>query len=398
MLNRFHAAAAYRAADNINVCREGCFRMQFSFTDEQEDFRGILRRFLNSRSPTTEVRKLMATEAGYDRVNWKKLNEELGLTAVHIPEEYGGQGFGCVELGIVLEEMGRALLCAPYFSSVVLGATAILNAGTDAQKRKLLPAIATGDTIATFAFTEDNGAWDSSGVTMTATGNKLNGTKSFVVDGHTADLIVVLARQPGTTGDKGLSMFTVRGDAPGLKRTPLKTMDETRKLARLEFKDVESELLGEAGQAAEPFARTMTQAIICLSNEMAGGADKLRETTLEYVQMRMQFGRPLAAFQSMKHKQADMLVEVETAKAAAYYAAAAFDAKGNDLLEAASLAKAAVSDTYVQTAIHAIQCRGGIGFTWDEDTHLWFKRAKSSEVFLGDANHHREKMMQRWAA
>src|SRR5215207_4221428 len=155
--------------------------MQFSFTNEQEEFRGILRRMLGARSPTTEVRKLMDTEAGFDRATWTKLNQELGLTAVHIPEEYGGQGFGCVELGIVLEEMGRALVCAPYFSSVVLGATAILNAGTDAQKRKLLPPIAAGDTIATLAFTEDNGLWDSSGVALTATGTKLNGTKSFVV-------------------------------------------------------------------------------------------------------------------------------------------------------------------------------------------------------------------------
>jgi alkylation response protein AidB-like acyl-CoA dehydrogenase len=372
--------------------------MQFSFTDEQEDFRGILRRFFTARSPSTEVRKLMATDTGWDRDGWKKLNQELGLTAVHIPEEYGGQGFGCVELGIVLEEMGRALVCAPYFSSVVLGATAILNAGTDAQKRKLLPPIAAGDTIATLAFTEDNGLWDSSGVALTATGNKLNGTKSFVIDGHTADLIVVLARQPGTTGDNGLSFYTVRGDAPGLKRTRLKSMDDTRKLARLEFKDVEGELLGEAGKGAVPFARTMTQAVICLANEMAGGADKLRETTLEYVQMRMQFGRPLAAFQSMKHKQADMLLEVETAKSSAYYAAAAFDASADDLALATALAKAAASDTYLQTGIHAIQCRGGIGFTWDEDTHLWFKRAKSSEVFLGDANYHRELMMRQLAA
>lgn len=372
--------------------------MQFSFTNEQEDFRGILRRFFGARSPASEVRKLMATDTGWDRETWKKLNQELGLTAVHIPEEYGGQGFGCVELGIVMEEMGRVLLCAPYFSSVVLAATAILNAGTDAQKRKLLPAIAAGDTIAALAFTEDNGLWDNTGVTLTATGNKLTGTKSFVVDGHTADLIVVLARQPGTSGDDGLSLYAVRGDAPGLKRTQLNSMDATRKLARLEFKDVEGELLGEAGKAAEPFAKTMTQAVICLANEMAGGADKLRETTLEYVQMRMQFGRPLAAFQSMKHKQADMLVEVETLKSAAYYAAAAFDANAPDLLAAASLVKAAASDTYLQTGIHAIQCRGGIGFTWDEDTHLWFKRAKSSEIFLGDANHHRELMMQRWAA
>jgi alkylation response protein AidB-like acyl-CoA dehydrogenase len=372
--------------------------MQFSFTNEQEDFRGILRRFFGARSPSTEVRKLMETEAGFDREAWKKLNQELGLTAVHIPEEYGGQGFGYVELGIVLEEMGRVLLCAPYFSSVVLGATAILNAGTDAQKRKLLPAIAAGDTTATLAFTEDNGRWDTSGVAMTVSGNKLNGVKTFVVDGHTADLIVVLARQAGTSGDTGLSLYAVRGDAAGLKRTPLKSMDATRKLARLEFKDVEGELLGEAGKAAEPFAKTITQAVICLANEMAGGADKLRETTLEYVQMRMQFGRPIAAFQSMKHKQADMLVEVETAKSAAYYAAAALDANAPDLLAAASLAKASASDTYMQTAIHAVQCRGGIGFTWDEDTHLWYKRAKSSEVFLGDATHHRELMMQHWAA
>jgi alkylation response protein AidB-like acyl-CoA dehydrogenase len=372
--------------------------MQFSFTNEQEDFRGILRRFFTARSPTTEVRKLMATDNGWDRDNWKKLNQELGLTAVHIPEAYGGQGFGCVELGIVLEEMGRALLCAPYFSSVVLGATAILNAGTDAQKRKLLPSIAAGDTIATLAFTEDNGLWDATGVTMTATGNKLTGTKSFVIDGHTADLIVVVARQPGTSGENGLSFFTLRGDAPGLKRTQLKTMDATRKMARLEFKDVEGELLGEAGKGGDAFAKTITQATICLTNEMAGGADRLRETTLEYAQMRMQFGRPIASFQSMKHKQADMLVEVETAKSAAYYAAAAFDDNAKDLLAVTSLAKAHASDTYMQTAIHAIQCRGGIGFTWDEDTHLWYKRAKSSEVYLGDATYHRELMMQRWAA
>ncbi|MEZ5766005.1 MAG: acyl-CoA dehydrogenase family protein [Xanthobacteraceae bacterium] len=293
--------------------------MQFSFTNEQEDFRAILRRFFSTRSPTSEVRKLMETEAGFDRDGWKKLNQELGLTAVHIPEEYDGQGFGCVELAIVLEEMGRALVCAPYFSSVVLGATAILNAGTDAQKRKLLPGIASGDATATLAFTEDSGQWDGASVTMAATeangGWKLNGTKSFVVDGHTADLIVVLARLPGSTGRDGLTLFTVRGDAAGLKRTPLKTMDPTRKLARLQFDNVEAELLGEAGKAAAPFDKTMTLAVVCLANEMAGGADQLREAALDYAKMRMQFGRPIASFQSMKYKQADMLVDVELAKA-----------------------------------------------------------------------------------
>ena len=376
--------------------------MQFSFTNEQEDFRAILRRFFSTRSPTSEVRKLMETEAGFDRDGWKKLNQELGLTAVHIPEEYDGQGFGCVELAIVLEEMGRALVCAPYFSSVVLGATAILNAGTDAQKRKLLPGIASGDATATLAFTEDSGQWDGASVTMTATeangGWKLNGTKSFVVDGHTADLIVVLARLPGSTGRDGLTLFTVRGDAAGLKRTPLKTMDPTRKLARLQFDNVAAELLGEAGKAAAPFDKTMTLAVVCLANEMAGGADQLREAALDYAKMRMQFGRPIASFQSMKHKQADMLVDVELAKASAYYAAAALDAGDAELLAIASLAKANSSEAYMQTAIHAVQVRGGIGFTWDDDTHLWFKRAKSSEIFLGDAAHHREVMMQHMAS
>src|SRR5437868_9110661 len=174
------------------IKNSGRRRMQFSFTNEQRDFRAILRRFFTARSPSTEIRRLMDTEHGWERESWRKLNQELGLAGVHIPEAYGGQGFGCVELGIVLEEMGRALVCAPYFASVVLGATAILNAGTDAQKRKLLPSIAAGDTIATLAFTEDNGLWDASGITMTANGNKLTGTKSFVIDGQTADLIVVV--------------------------------------------------------------------------------------------------------------------------------------------------------------------------------------------------------------
>ena len=183
-----------------------------------------------------------------------------------------------------------------------------------------------------------------------------------------------------------------------MTRKALKVLDPTRKLARLTFDKVEARLLGEAGKAAEPFAKTMTQAVVCLANEMAGGADKLRETSLEYVKLRMQFGRAIASFQSMKHKHADMLIDVESAKSTAYYAAAAFDDNAKDLLAVASLAKAYCADTYMQTAIHAIQVRGGIGFTWDEDTHLWFKRAKSSEVFLGDPTYHRELMLQHWAS
>ena len=349
----------------------------------------------------------METEAGWEREGWRAMNAEMGLSAVRIPEAYGGHGFGFGEHCIVLEEMGRALLCAPYFATTVLAAGAILNAGTEAQKQALLPGIAAGDTVATLASAEDggrsNGAhWDGAATTMVATpagtGYRLDGHKSFVMDGHTADLIVVLARAPGSTGEDGLSLFTVDGNAAGLTRRALKTMDPTRKLARLEFDGVAATLLGEAGGAAAPFRRTMAEAAICLANEMAGGAERLREDALAYAMMRMQFGRPIASFQSMKHKAADMLLDVELTKSAAYFAAAALDDGDEDVLATASLAKASASETYTQIAIHAVQIHGGIGFTWDNDTHLWFKRAKSSEVLFGDANHHREQMMRHWAA
>ena len=379
--------------------------MNFNFTEEQQEFRLVLRRFLEDKSPTTEVRRLMETDEGCDPEVWRQVCQDLGLTGVHIPEAYGGQGYGFVELGIVLEEMGRALLCAPYFASTVLAATAILNAGTEEQKVTYLPPIAAGDVIATLAFTEDNGRWDNEGVEMTATPSgdgtsgdsySLNGTKSFVLDGATASQIVVLARKPGSTGDVGLSLFMVAADADGLDCRKLKSMDPTRKLARLEFKNVSAALIGEEGGAAVPFGRTIDQAAVCLANEMVGGADKLRETAVDYTLLRVQFGRAIGSFQAIKHKAADMLLEVESAKSAAYYAAEALDDDAEDWPAVASLAKACASDTYMQTAIVTTQMHGGIGFTWDNDTHLWFKRAKSSEAFLGDSHHHRELMMQRW--
>jgi alkylation response protein AidB-like acyl-CoA dehydrogenase len=361
--------------------------MRFSFSAEQEEFRETLRRALEARSPTKEVRRLMATDAGFERDGWQRLNQELGLTGIHIPEAYGGQGFGFGELGIVLEEMGRNLLCAPYFSTV-LAATAILNAGTEEQKKALLPGIADGSVTATLAFQEENGSLDADGIALTAAGNKLDGTKSFVLDGHTADLIVVVARGP--------AFYTVAGNAAGLTRRKLKTMDETRKLAHLTFKGVEAQPLGTSDMGGAAFTKTLQQAYICLANEMVGGADRLREDALAYVMMRMQFGRSIASFQTTKNKAADMLADVELAKSAAYYAAAALDEGDDDIAALASLAKASAAEASLQTAIHAVQMHGGIGFTWDNDTHLWFKRAKSSEILFGDANQHREKMMQAW--
>ncbi|MGH6955179.1 MAG: acyl-CoA dehydrogenase family protein [Caulobacteraceae bacterium] len=374
--------------------------MQFAFTPEQIEFRQVLRRFFDETSPPKVVRRLMESETGWDVGQWRDMNDKLGLCGVHVPEEYGGQGFGFVELGIVLEEMGRALVCAPYFASTVLATTAILNGASDAQKLALLPPLVAGERVATLAFTEPSGRWDAAGTEAVAAETngrwRIDGVKSFVLDGAVADLIVVLARAPGSSGEEGLSLFAVKGGATGLTRKPLKSLDPTRRIARLEFVGVDAELLGAPGAAAAPFEKTLAQAATCLANEMVGGAERLRESALDYARLRMQFGRPIASFQSMKHKQADMLLEVELAKSAAYMAAQAAAEDDEEAPALASLAKAAASEAYLQMAIHAIQIHGGIGFTWENDTHLWFKRAKSSEVFLGDPAWRREQMLQAW--
>ena len=369
--------------------------MKFGFSEEQEAFRDVLRRYFEDRSPTTEVRRLMATDQGWEREGWDRMNSELGLAAIAIPEAYGGQGFGLAEQCIALEEMGRALVCSPYFATAVLAASAIEFAGSEQQKKTLLPGIASGETVATLAFCEDDGRWDVEGVALEAhSDGTLHGTKSYVLDGQAADLVVVLARAPGTTGTDGLSLHLVRGDAAGLERRALQSIDETRRIARLAFDGVEAEPLPGAGAPA--MEQVLARAAICLANEMVGGAERLRADALDYVGMRMQFGRSIASFQVTKHKAADMLLDVELARSAAYYAAAAHDEADDGVIALASLAKAGAGEAYMQTAIHAVQMHGGIGFTWDNDTHLWFKRAKVSEVFLGSSAEHRERLVAHW--
>ena len=372
--------------------------MRFGFTDEQAQFRVVVRRFMRDRSPASDVRRQMASVDGYDRAVWQRLTRELGLTGIHVPEQYGGQGFGFVELGIVLEEMGRALFCAPFFATAVLATQALLNGATDAQKRALLPAIAVGERIATLAWVEANGRWDAGGIALTATsadgGYLLDGTKKFVLDGHTADLVIVAARARGTAGEDGVSLFAVDAPCVGLTRRPLETLDATRKQAELVFNNVPARLLGDLGSGAVALSRTLEQAAVALACEMVGGARALLESAVEYAKLRMQFGRPIGSFQAIKHRCADLLLEVELANSAACYAAAALAEDDPEVPALASLAKACASDAYMRTAAECIQIHGGIGFTWDHDTHLWFKRAKSSEVLLGDACYHRERYLQ----
>jgi alkylation response protein AidB-like acyl-CoA dehydrogenase len=375
-------------------------RIQFAFTDEQEQFRSAIRRFLNDKSPTTEVRRLMGTAAGYDPEVWRQLSEQLALPGIHIPEQYGGAGFGMVELCIVTEELGRALLCAPYFSTAVLAANAILNAGTEAQKSSLLPDLASGARLATLAVTELKGHWDPSEIELVATpdgdGYLLDGTKSYVVDGHVADLLVVAARVPATSGRGRLALFTLGANSDGIERHLLESMDATRKIARIDFHFAHAELLGSLDDGAKAIARTLDQAAIALANEMVGGAQTLLDSAVNYSKLRVQFGRTIGSFQAIKHKLAEMLLDVELAKSASYYAAQAVAVDDPEWPALACLAKAAASEVYLRIAIDCVQIHGGIGFTWDNDTHLWFKRAKSSELFLGQPSYHRELLMQRW--
>jgi alkylation response protein AidB-like acyl-CoA dehydrogenase len=376
--------------------------MNFSFTEEQEELRSSARAFLADHSGSEQIRAAMDSELGHDEQVWKQIGAELGWAAVHIPEEYGGLGLSYVELVALLEIMGEELLCSPFFSSVCLGANALLCCASEEQKLRLLPGIAEGTTRATLAFTERGGGWDAAGIAATAIrdGNDfiLRGTKRHVMDGHSADLVIVAARAEGSSGDEGVSLFALPGDAPGLVRRALPTMDRTRRLAELELNDVRvpaSALLGEAGAGAPGLAKALDLAAIALAAEQVGGAQRCLDMSVEYAKEREQFGRPIGSFQAIKHKCADMMVAVETARSAVYYAGCVAAEDSSELPENASLAQATASDAYFRCAADCVQIHGGVGMTWEYDVHLYFKRAKSSETFLGDGDYHRELVAQR---
>ncbi|MGI9607635.1 MAG: acyl-CoA dehydrogenase family protein [Acidimicrobiales bacterium] len=368
--------------------------MQFAFTEEQDQLRSFVRQFLEEKSSEETVRELMDTEAGYDQAVWSQMAEQMGLQSLIIPEEFGGQGFSWVELIVVLEEMGRSLLCAPFFSSAVLATSTLLLADDADAASAYLPGIASGETIATLALTEENGRWDEEGVTATAEPDgdawKLNGAKHYVLDGHTAGLLLVAARTA-----QGVSIFAVDGDASGLTRTPLATMDQTRKQAKVELADTPGRLVGTDGTAWATITRVLDRAAVGLAAEQVGGAQMVLDMSVEYAKVRVQFGRPIGSFQAIKHKCADMLLEVESAKSAAYYAAWCAAEDNDELPAMASLAKSYCSEAYFHAASENIQIHGGIGFTWEHPAHLYFKRAKSSELLFGDPTYHRELLAQR---
>jgi alkylation response protein AidB-like acyl-CoA dehydrogenase len=375
--------------------------MILGVTAEQEELRASVRRFLADRAPITAVRALMDSADGGDPAVWEMAGQQLGLPGIAIPEEYGGSGFTFTEQAIVLEELGAALYGGPYLASAVLAAGALLASEDEAAKKAYLPGIASGALIATLAFTEEDGSWEPDATRLTATlvsagaasgvgGWRLDGRKSFVLDGHTAGLILVIGRT-----EAGLSLFAVPADADGLTRTPLPTLDQTRKLARLDFAGVPATLIGADGAGQALLGRTLDIAAIAQAAEQLGGAQRALDMAVEYAKVRHQFGRPIGSFQAIKHRCADLLLEVESLRSAVVYAAAAVAEESAEIPVVAALVKAYASDVYFHVAAENIQIHGGIGFTWEHDAHLYFKRAKASELFLGDATLHRERLATR---
>jgi alkylation response protein AidB-like acyl-CoA dehydrogenase len=373
--------------------------MRFAFTEEQAALKAAARSFLATQSTSAQVRAAMATERGWEPALWRRIAAELGWTSVIIPEAYGGAGLGYVELVALMEEMGRALLCAPFLSTVCLAVNALLGGGSEAQKREHLPRIGAGETTATVAWSGPAGHSDATGIAAVASraGGEyvLDGVMSFVLDGHTADLLIVAARAPGSHGEEGVSVFLVPAAAAGVTRRMLPTMDQTRRQAEIILRSVRvpaAARVGEEGQGWPILRRTFDLAAVGLAAEQVGGAERCLDLSVQYAKDRVQFGRPIGSFQAIQHTCADMLLRVESARSASYYAGWAASVADPDLPVSASLAKAYCSEAYFHAAAESIQIHGGVGFTWEYDVHLHFKRARSSEALLGDPSRHRERV------
>jgi alkylation response protein AidB-like acyl-CoA dehydrogenase len=375
--------------------------MDFGFNADQEMLRATARKFLENECTSGFVRARMAEDQGFTEEFWTKLAEQGWLGLVY-PEAYGGAALGFVDLTVLMEEMGRAVMPGPYFSTVLLGGLTILEAGSEAQKKEWLTKIAEGQARVTLAWTEPSARWDAAGVTTVATasgdGFTLTGTKLFVPDAHVAHALIVVARTTmAAPPDEGVSLFLVPAGARGVSVTLLPTMDQTRKLCEVKLDNVAvpgRALLGARDGGWAPLSRVIQRATVARCAEMCGGAQKVLDMTTEYAKIRVAFGKPIGSYQGVKHKAADMLVDVENAKSLTYYAAWAVDENVPEAPLAASMAKAYTSDAFRKVAGAGIQLHGGIGFTWEHDLHLYFKRAKASEFTFGDSTYHREKVAQ----
>jgi alkylation response protein AidB-like acyl-CoA dehydrogenase len=352
--------------------------MQFGLSESQEFLKDSARKFFAGECPSSEVRRLMETDTAYDAGLWAKLTDQ-GYTGIIFPEEYSGVGLGKVELMLLMEEAGRALLPGPFFSTVVLAGSVLDAVGSPAHKKKYLAPICRGEARATVAILEGSASWNPRHVQLTAANGKLTGEKLFVSDAAVANFILVVARN---------GVFIVDAKAPGLKISPMSAMDLTRKLYVVEFNDTPAEELGSVAN----LPRAFDVASAALAAELVGGMQRTLDITVEYAKTRKQFGKPIGMFQAVQHQCADMYLETESSRSAVYYAGWALEENAPDAPVAVSIAKMYASDAGRTVGNRGIQIHGGMGFTWENDLHLYYRRAKASENAFGDATFHRERI------
>jgi len=372
--------------------------LEFVFTEEQQMIRETAESFLRDNSTSAAIRKAMATEQGYDADLWRSICNDLCFQSITIPEQHGGMGLGYVELVAVLEQMGRFLLCSPFFSTVCLASNALYVAGTEAQQAEYFAKIINGETGTLLLNNSGKLHADDVNVGYKKSGNDfvLNGSYRYVIDGHTANFFVAAAN-----GENGVGLFVLPADSKGVTRKWLPTIDQTRKQAEVVFNNVTvSSAQCLKLDASSELQKILQLAMIATAAEQMGAAQQILDMTVAYTKERVQFNRPIASFQAVKHQAADMMLKAEVARSAVYYAACVADdtlrcgSLSAELPEAASVAKAWCSDAFFHNASTAMQLHGGVGFTWEYDVHLYFKRAKSSEIFLGNAAYHREHIAQ----
>jgi alkylation response protein AidB-like acyl-CoA dehydrogenase len=352
--------------------------MQFGLSESQEILKDSARKFFAGECPMEEVRRLMETDTGYDAGLWTKMAEQ-GYTGIIFPEEYGGVGLGKVELILLMEEAGRALLPGPFFSTVVQAGSVIDAVSSAEHKKKFLAPICAGDARSTVAVLETSASWDPADVKLAAANGKLSGDKLFVADAAVANFIVVVARN---------GVFVVEAKATGMRITPMSGMDLTRKLYAVHFDNTPAEKIGETGALSKAFD-IATAALVA---EMVGGMQRTLDITVEYAKLRKQFGKPIGMFQAVQHQCADMYLETESSRSSAYYAAWTLEENAPDAATAVSIAKVYASDAARTVGNRGIQVHGGMGFTWENDVHLYYRRAKASETAFGDATFHRERI------
>ncbi|KOX65133.1 acyl-CoA dehydrogenase [Pseudomonas psychrophila] len=381
--------------------------MELALTDEQRMIQASAERFLTQVASSSAVRTAMSSERGYDTQTWRQIAKELYWPALAIPEAYGGLGLGFVEVCLLQEQLGRCLLPTPFFATCCLATPALLLSSNESLKERWLPLIAAGEISASVAYTSAP-RWDDSGVQVYAQshegGYRLNGEYRYVIDGADCDLLIIAARTPGSIGEAGIRLFALPADTPGLLRQPQATLDQTRRLATITLNNVavnDEHLLSEPGQGWPMLRDVLHIACIGLAGEQTGGAQQSLDITLKYIGEREQFGRRIASFQAIKHRCADLMLAIECSRSASYYAACIADQCLNidgdpstrqQLGEAAATAKIFGSEGFFQCAAESIQLHGGVGFTWEYDPHLYFKRARASEQMLGTPAFHREQL------